>query len=175
VKTQLAVVRNLTNQVLSQVEALMYDALPDFDVTFIINAMEKDFISRVRLLENSRHVNISTATMFPSAMSPIFLRVHHALSRIVPVPPVHQLNSREVKNNIELMHVVNSNEVNSLDSYQCARLCSRLGIPLVVTVWDTRQRANLNYIPPYSRNAKFVTKYANFLVHTKKAKHYLLN
>lgn len=174
-KNQLAVVRNLTNQVLSHFEALMYDALPNFDVTFVINTIEKDFVSRARLLKNSRHVNITADTMFPTAASVIFLRVHHALSRIVPVPPVHRLNSREVKNNIKMMQVVNCNEVNSLDSYQCTKLCSKMGIPLAVTVWDTRQRANLNCIPPYSSNAKCVIKYANFLVHTRKAKQYLLN
>ena len=96
-KNQLAVVRNLTNQILSQVEGLMYDNLSNLDVTFIISTTEKDFLSRVHLLENSRHVNIPTTTIFSSGTAPTFLRLHSAFSRIGPVTPVHQLNIQEVK------------------------------------------------------------------------------
>jgi glycosyltransferase involved in cell wall biosynthesis len=153
----------------------MYDGLPDFDVTFITYSAEVDCRNIKDLLKDSQHVRVRNSTIFPSATSEFFLCMRSMLSKIMPVPPVNRLNRNDVEHALEKSDVVNCLEINSLDSQQCAELALNLRLPLVVTVYETRHHAYLNYIPPYSRNAKYVLRHANSHAITDRAKQYLLH
>lgn len=91
-----------------------------------------------------------------------------------PYSPVSFVVLSDLKRTLEDAEVLNSAELYSFISCQCAKYAKKAKKPLTISVWETIPTLPINFLPPHSLNVKATQSYADiFIAHTYRAANYL--
>jgi glycosyltransferase involved in cell wall biosynthesis len=138
-------------------EAMLFQACPHFDVTFVTP-------TKLPNVENTCHVHVQK--LLPDFLSNIFFRGSYS--------PVSFIKLKNLEKCFKDVDIINCIELYSFISQQCVKISKMEKKKLVVSVFETIPTMPLHYTPPFSRNVKAVLKRADiFLAYTNRAAQYL--
>jgi glycosyltransferase involved in cell wall biosynthesis len=116
--------------------------------------------------DDPRHVSLNIKKLVPDSLAGIFVRK--------PYSPVSLIELEGLEKTLKNIDILQTAELYSFISRQCARFSNSTKKPLAVSVWETIPTLPINYVFPHSENVKTVRKYAAiFIAHTWRAHDYL--
>lgn len=116
--------------------------------------------------DDPRHVYLNVRKLVPDSLSGFFVRKSFS--------PVSFIELEGIEKALKNIDILQTAELYSFISRQCARFSNSTKKHLAVSVWETIPTLPINYVFPYSKNVKTVRKYADiFIAHTRRARDYL--
>lgn len=140
-------------------EAMLFQACPHFDVTFVTP-------TKLPNIENPYHAHVKVQKLLPDFLSNVFFRS--------PYSPVGCIRLENLEKCLKNVDIINCIELYSFISQQCAKISSLESKKLVISVFETIPTMPLHYVPPFSWNVRTALKQADmFLAYTNRAAQYL--
>jgi len=138
-------------------ETRQYIGLPHFDVTFIGSQSDQ-----LQVAKNSNYTNVRIKKILPDFLARVFVRK--------PYSPTSFIKLEGIDDCLSDVDLINSVELYSFVSSQCADLARNEKKKLVVVSYETIPENPLLHLPPYQLNVKKVSEQADlFLAVTYKA------
>lgn len=141
-------------------ENLLFDDIQDFETMYVGYSEDK------KLFNEPKYIYVDIRKLLPDFISGFFVRK--------PYSPVSFVKLQNIEKALEDMEIIESAELYSFVSAQCAKFAKSANKRLVVSVWETITTLPINQYFPFSRNVGTVRKYADaFIAHTWRAANYL--
>lgn len=141
-------------------ETMLFDALFNFDVRFIGFSVCKEW------LFNPRFVYLNVKKFLPDFIC-------NSVTRR-PYSTVSPLGLQDLEDALKKIDIIESIELYSFLSCQCAKIAKKHGKKLVISIFETISSPLLHKLPPFLRNVKTCLRQADaFIAYTNRSAEYL--